>query len=120
MKYLTIACALLMGYSQIFTYVYLGVISTPSTGITDGIVQIHAPLHNTKLFENTLIEEVDEEIKYDREAVYTYSMAYNSVASLCLSIIGPQPLTVRTYRFSLFQYLSHSADSYIRFCVFRV
>src|SRR5882724_4376100 len=60
-QYLTIAFVLLMGYSQIFTYVFLGVISTPSARIADGAIRIHAPFNNASIFDSAIIEEMNEE-----------------------------------------------------------
>ena len=120
-KYLTIAFVLLMGYSQIFTYVFLGVISTPSASIADGIVRIHTSQKTSGILENAIIEEIGEENKNDREVPHINSKEHNNcVASLFLAINYTESLAVRAYRFSPFQYLIRSTDSYIRFRAFRV
>ncbi len=119
-KYLTFAFVLLMAYSQIFTYVYLGVISSPSARIADGVVGIHAPLDNSNILDNAIIEETTEENKDDREALHINFRGYNDIALLFSSIDRVEPRSFQPYRFTPFQYHTLATDAYIRFRVFKV
>ena len=109
-----------MGYSQVFTYVYLGVLTTHAARITDGIVNFHTPLDNTSFFERTMIEEIEEENKDDRDALRLDSKEYDTIASLVSPISPVAPVAVQAYRYTPFQYHTLAQDSSLRLCVFRV
>ena len=109
-----------MGYSQIFTYVFLGVISTPSASIADGIECVHAPLVNTNIFDNAIIEEIGETNRNDRDVLHLHGKGYDSVASLFLPISCVETGNNQAFEVNPFSFHSHAGDSYIRFRAFRL
>ncbi|HRI80493.1 MAG TPA: hypothetical protein PLR06_13250 [Cyclobacteriaceae bacterium] len=118
-KYLTVAFLFLMGYSQIFTYVYLGVSATPTARIAEGAKHYTAPLTNASIFDNAMIEEIEEN-KDDRDPLNIHSRILDSVHALFMPFNLAKSFQVRASRFSPFEYSTLSGDSCIRFRVFRL
>ena len=114
----SVAFVLLMGYSQIFTYVYLGVISTPTARIADGIERIHTPLASSSIFDYAIIEE-SEENKDDRDPLNFQTRAYD-IASFFLPTSRAESFSCHTHLSNPCQSLAIAGDSYIRFRVFRL
>ena len=108
-----------MGYSQLFTYAYLGAHFGHSARIADGIGRFQPPLVNTHIFDNAIIEEI-EESKTDRDALNIQAKAHDNVASLFLPILRGEYFIGQSFQFNQSYHHTLPGDASIRFRVFRL
>ena len=110
---------LLMGYSQIFTYVYLGAVSTPAARIADGIEEVHKPLNNSTIFDNAVIQEIEEN-KNERDQLNIHNKAYDNIASLFMPIGLVDQFNGHVHITKSHQHFALPGNDYIRLRVFRL